>query len=104
RQEAGRHARNADAARPGPDRDLLRRVSAMTNSSPWSLDRHAGKAGWRRLLLTLLVLGTAAFGGLLMWKVLGSNGFNAAEAVFFAIFVVMFAWTAISFWSGFFGF
>jgi len=71
---------------------------------PWTLDRHAGKAGWRRVLLALLVLVTAAFGGALMWTVLGSDGFKIAEAVFFAIFVVMFAWIAISFWSGFFGF
>jgi len=72
--------------------------------SSWTLDRHAGKAGWRRVLLALLVLGTAAFGGSLMWTVLGSDGFKATEVVFFAIFVVMFAWIAISFWSGFFGF
>ncbi|HET6198016.1 MAG TPA: glucans biosynthesis glucosyltransferase MdoH, partial [Acetobacteraceae bacterium] len=78
----------------------------MTAATPstWMLDRHAGKAGWRRVLLALLVLGTAAFGGFLMWTVLGSDGFKATEVVFFAIFVVMFAWIAISFWSGFFGF
>ena len=72
--------------------------------SSWTLDQHTGKAGWRRVLLALLVLGTAAFGGSLMWTVLGSDGFKATEVVFFAIFVMMFAWIAISFWSGFFGF
>ena len=39
-----------------------------------------------------------------MWKVLAGNGVNVAELVFLAIFVVIFAWSAISFWSGFFGF
>jgi membrane glycosyltransferase len=77
----------------------------MTDApSAWTLDRHAGKAGWRRALLLLLVLAAAAFGGYLMWAVLDSNGFKIAEAVFFAIFVVMFGWIAISFWSGLFGF
>jgi membrane glycosyltransferase len=73
-------------------------------TSLWTLDRHAGKAGWRRMLLALLILGTAAYGGFLMWTVLGNNRFKPAEMVFFAIFVVMFGWIAISFWSGFFGF
>ena len=76
----------------------------MTASSSWTLDEHADKAGWRRALLLVLVLATAAFGGYLMWTVLGSNGFKIAEVVFFAIFVLMFGWIAISFWSGFFGF
>ena len=60
----------------------------MTDS-PWTLDRHAGKAGWRRALLGLLVLATAAFGGSLMWTVLGSDGFKVTEVIFFAIFVVI---------------
>ena len=71
---------------------------------PWSLDRYAQRAGWRRLLLAVLVIATAAFGAFLMWKVLAANGVKAAEVVFLAIFVVLFAWTALSFWSGFFGF
>ncbi len=73
-------------------------------ASSWMLDRHAGKAWWRRLLLVLLIVATAALGGSLMWTVLGSNGFQITEAIFFAIFVVMFGWIAISFWGGFFGF
>jgi membrane glycosyltransferase len=77
-------------------------TSATTSS--WTLDRHAGKSGWRRALVLVLVLATAAFGGYLMWAVLASNGFKFAEMMFFAIFVVMFGWIAISFWSGFLGF
>jgi membrane glycosyltransferase len=71
---------------------------------PWGLDEHAGRARWRRWLLALLVLATATIGGWLMGSVLGTRGLNPAEAVFLAIFVLAFAWIAMSFWSGFFGF
>ena len=71
---------------------------------PWCLDKYAGNAGWRRVLLAVLVIATAAFGAFLMWKVLAGNGVNVAELAFLAVFVVVFAWSAISFWSGFFGF
>lgn len=74
------------------------------NIRPWGLDEHAGKARWRRGLLALLVGATAAFGGWLMWSVLAARGINAAEGVFLAVFVLSFAWIAISFWSGLFGF
>jgi membrane glycosyltransferase len=69
-----------------------------------ALDAHAHRAGWRRLLLAILVLATAALGGSLMWKVLASSGLNGAEMAFLAVFVLTFAWLAISFWSGLFGF
>src|SRR3954447_18684785 len=76
----------------------------MSDASSWTLDRHARKTGWRRALLALLLVATAAFGGFLMWTVLAGNGLQVAEIIFFAIFVVMLGWIAISFWSGFFGF
>lgn len=76
----------------------------MSAAPPWSLDQYAERAGWRRRLLAVLVIATAAFGAFLMWKVLAANGVNTAEVFFLTIFVVLFAWTALSFWSGFIGF
>lgn len=76
----------------------------MSAAPPWSLDQYAERAGWRRRLLAVLVIATAAFGAFLMWKVLAANGVSTAEVFFLTIFVVLFAWTALSFWSGFIGF
>ena len=42
-------------------------------SLPWSLDTYARNAGWRRVLLAVLVVATAAFGAFLMWQVLAGN-------------------------------
>ena len=50
-------------------------------SLPWSLDKYARNAGWRRLLLAVLVVATAALGAFLMWKVLAGNGVNAAGSL-----------------------
>ena len=71
---------------------------------PWRLDRYAPNARWRRILLTVLVTATGAFGAFLMWKVLAANGATVAELVFLAIFTLVFAWIALSFWSGLCGF
>ncbi|HSI00367.1 MAG TPA: glucans biosynthesis glucosyltransferase MdoH [Reyranella sp.] len=71
---------------------------------PWGLDEHAAKSRWRRALFALLVVATAAAGAWLMAAVLANHGINAVEAVFLGVFVVAFAWIAVSFWSGLFGF
>jgi len=70
----------------------------------WNLDEHAGKTGWRRLLLVILVGGLSGFGAFLMWKVLAANGLKIAETAFLIVFSLAFAWITISFWSSFFGF
>jgi hypothetical protein len=40
----------------------------------WQLDRHAGRAGWRRMLLLVLVLATTALGLMLMWTIVAARG------------------------------
>jgi membrane glycosyltransferase len=70
----------------------------------WTLDAYAGRAGWRRWLLAVLVAVTAIVGGVLMWIVLGAGGVSAMEAIFLALFVPAFGWIALSFWSAIFGF
>ncbi|MBV8392981.1 MAG: glucans biosynthesis glucosyltransferase MdoH [Alphaproteobacteria bacterium] len=69
-----------------------------------SLDRYAGRAGWRRVLLLALVVVTSAYGTWLMVPVVSARGPFALQIVFLAAFVLLFAWAAISFWSGVFGF
>jgi len=77
----------------------------MTDTTgTWKLDPHAGRAGWRRALLALLVTATGLAGGGLMWMVLGAGGLNAVEAVFLVLFVPAFGWIALSFWSALIGF
>lgn len=77
----------------------------MTDAAaPWSLDEHAGKSGWRRMLLAVLVLALVAYGAFLMWTVMAANGLKIAEIVFLATFLLVFAWISLSFWSGVFGF
>ena len=73
-------------------------------SRAFALDEHASSARWRRWLLGVLVVATAVYGGWLMWTVLKGNGLNPAESVFLTLFVLTFAWIALSFWSGVFGF
>jgi len=74
------------------------------NDSSWNLDRYAGKAGWRRFLVFLLVLLTAAYGTYLMIPVVSARGPAALKFIFLPAFVLLFAWAALSFWSGVFGF
>jgi membrane glycosyltransferase len=69
-----------------------------------NLDCHAHRAGWRRLLLLVLVLATAAMGTWLMVPVVSARGPEVLKFIFLPTFVLLFAWAAISFWSGVFGF
>jgi membrane glycosyltransferase len=69
-----------------------------------TLDLFARNAGWRRLLLLILVLATAAAGTALMVPVVSARGPEVLKFVFLPTFVLLFAWAAISFWSGVFGF
>jgi membrane glycosyltransferase len=72
--------------------------------NPWNLDRFAGRGGWRRFLLSILVVATAALGGGLMWTVIGTGGVSPMEAIFLVLFILVFLSIALSFWSGVFGF
>ncbi len=82
---------------PAPHRQVDRRLD-------WQLDRHAGRARWRRLLLLVLVLITAAAGTFLVVPVVSSRGPDWLKIAFLPAFVLLFAWAALSFWAGVFGF
>jgi membrane glycosyltransferase len=69
-----------------------------------TLDCFARNAAWRRLLLLILVLATAALGTSLMVPVVSSRGPEILKYIFLPTFVLLFSWAAISFWSGVFGF
>ena len=75
-------------------------------SLPWTLDRYAGKAGWRRRACwPSWCIATARSAALPDVDGAGAaTAVQVAEVVFLAVFVVVFAWIAISFWSGLFGF
>ena len=70
----------------------------------WQLDRHARRGGWRRVLLLILVLITAAAGTFLVVPVVSSRGPDWLKIGFLPAFVLLFAWAALSFWAGVFGF
>jgi len=70
----------------------------------WQLDRHARRGRWRRVLLLILVLITAAAGTFLVVPVVSSRGPDWLKIGFLPAFVLLFAWAALSFWAGVFGF
>jgi membrane glycosyltransferase len=70
----------------------------------WRLDAFAGRARWRRLLVAMLVLATTIVGLLLMWRIVQARGPEILKPIFLPIFALLFAWIALSFWSGVFGF
>jgi membrane glycosyltransferase len=70
----------------------------------WQLDRHARRGTWRRVLLLILVLITAAAGTFLVVPVVSSRGPDWLKIGFLPAFVLLFAWAALSFWAGVFGF
>jgi membrane glycosyltransferase len=78
------------------------RVSAVKEG--WHLDPFAGRAGWRRWLLLFLVLLTTAVGLALMWRIVAARGPEILKPIFLPCFALLFAWIALSFWSGVFGF
>ena len=73
-------------------------------SEGWRLDPHAGRARWRRWLLLVLVLITTAVGLMLMGRIVAARGPEILKPIFLPCFALLFAWIALSFWSGVFGF
>ena len=73
-------------------------------SQAWQLDGYAGRAGWRRALLLVLVLATTTLGLMLMWTIVAARGPDILKLIFLPCFALVFAWIALSFWSGVFGF
>ena len=70
----------------------------------WNLDRHAGRAGWRRLFLLLLVAATAAGGVQLLATALGPQVPYGLAIALLAVFALSFGWIALSFWTAIAGF
>ena len=70
----------------------------------WQLDRFAGRARWRRRLVLVLVLLTTALGLLLMGRIVAARGPDILKPIFLPCFALLFAWIALSFWSGVVGF
>ena len=55
----------------------------------WNIDRLAGRSGWRRFLLLILVLGTSAVGAVLAAEVISARGPAALRFIFLPVFVKM---------------
>ena len=70
----------------------------------WNLDRHAGRAGWRRFLLLLLVAATTAGGVQLLATALGPQVPYGLAIALLAVFALSFGWIALSFWTAIAGF
>jgi membrane glycosyltransferase len=79
-----------------------RRIPPMTDRL--QLDPFAGRARWRRRLTLALVLLTTAVGLVLMWRIVAARGPEILKPIFLPCFALVFAWIALSFWSGVFGF
>lgn len=70
----------------------------------WNLDRHAGRAGWRRFFLAILVLVTTAGGVHLLATALGPQVPYGLAIALLAVFALSFGWIALSFWTAIAGF
>lgn len=70
----------------------------------WNLDRHAGRAGWRRFLLFALAVGTTAGGVHLLATALGPQVPYGLAIALLAVFALGFGWITLSFWAGLIGF
>ncbi len=74
------------------------------DNSLWNLDRHAGKAGWRRFFLLVLVAVTTAAGLQLLAMALGPQVPYGLAIALLAVFTLSFGWIALSFWTAIVGF
>ena len=72
--------------------------------TPWNLDRHAGRAGWRRFFLFVPVLATTIGGVHLLATALGPQVPYALAIALLAVFTLGFGWIALSFWAALIGF
>jgi len=70
----------------------------------WNLDRHAGKAAWRRILLLVFVAATTAAGLQLLAMALGPQVPYGLAIPLLAVFTLSFGWIALSFWTAIVGF
>jgi membrane glycosyltransferase len=79
----------------------------MSDAPPdthWNLDRYAGGAGWRRLVLFVLVLLTAVGGVHLLAMALGPQVPRSLAIALLAVFALSFGWISLSFWTSILGF
>lgn len=58
----------------------------------------------RHCLLVLLVFISSALGGWTMYEILAANGLNALEGILLFLFVIMFSWLVMAFWTASIGF
>jgi membrane glycosyltransferase len=71
---------------------------------PQTIERIRRHAYLRRTIFAGLVLATIAVGAAAMASALAANGIGALEWVQLALFAILFAWIAPSFWTSVFGF
>lgn len=70
----------------------------------WNLDRHAGRAGWRRIVLLVLAAATTAGGIHLLATALGPQVPHGLAIALLAVFALGFGWITFSFWAAMIGF
>lgn len=69
-----------------------------------SVDRHAGRATWRRLVLLVPTVATTLVAGWLMAEIIGLHEGDLLEIALLTVFVIVFGWIALSFWVAVIGF
>ncbi len=79
-------------------------MSDAPAATSWNLDRHAAGAGWRRLVIFVPVLLTAAAGVHLLAMALGPQVPFGLAVALLTVFAMSFAWIALSFWTAMAGF
>ena len=72
----------------------------MEDRTLWNLDRHAGRAGWRRFLLFAFAAATTAGGIHLLATALGPQVPYGLAIALLVVFALGFGWITLSFWAG----
>lgn len=94
------HAQKRSAERPAQaHRDKAGHAPGATPP-----DQRIPMLGLRRLLFLSLTLVTCFQGGYMMFDILRANGLTLLELSIWVLFLVMFAWLTVSFWTGILGF
>ncbi|MFD2438572.1 glucans biosynthesis glucosyltransferase MdoH [Modicisalibacter luteus] len=92
---------------PGPAEEKASPESSArrpVQAPPRSEEQRIPLLWLRRLVFFTLSLLTAIQGGYMMFDILRANGLSMLEMSIWLLFVVMFAWLSVSFWTGIAGF
>jgi membrane glycosyltransferase len=79
-------------------------MTSKPTLDPWNLDPLAADAKWRRVVLLVLVVATAAAGAFLLAVALGPQVPMVLAIALLVLFALSFSWIGLSFWTAVIGY